>query len=158
MSGAVVIGLGRPQYGDDALGLLAAAVLAERLAGVARVSADGSGAVLLDGAPGAGLLVLVDAAHSGARLPAGHWQRLRYPRDAARLKQCPLRDTHAPGLGAVLALAHALDLLPGDTWLYAVGGTRFAPECPLSAAVAASLPALTTEIERAVRRWLHRCA
>ncbi|MBI3944880.1 MAG: hydrogenase maturation protease [Armatimonadetes bacterium] len=154
--GALVIGVGRPGFGDDALGLTAARALEPRLTGAVRVVADGTGLAALSAVEGEELLVLIDAAESGAGLPAGQWRRLRYPQDAPAFADSHLRTTHTLAVDSALAVAAALGRLPDEVWVYALAGERFAPETSLSAPVSAALCRFVEEIEADVRNWLAR--
>ncbi len=149
----VVVGIGRPRFGDDALGLLAAKALEEPLAGIAQVVADpGSGWAAVQEAEGRDLLVLVDAAEARGALPAGRWMRMRYPDPA--LAACGLRDTHTAGVEAMLEIAALAGCLPPETWVYAMAGERFAPETDLSPSTAAGLGPLVEQIVMDVRAWV----
>ena len=69
---ALVVGVGRPRLGDDALGLEVAQRLKERLAGTVRVVLDPStGWEALAALGDEPLLILIDAAESSPRLPPG---------------------------------------------------------------------------------------
>lgn len=148
----LIVGIGRPQSGDDSAGLLAAGLLAGRLAGTARVVADASGgwnALLSPDPPD--LLVVVDAAEATDGLPAGEFCRLRYPEDAGALDACRTCDMHSAGPAALLGLAAALGNGAGETWVYALGSEQFAPETNPSPAVAAGLERLVRQVEEDVR-------
>lgn len=153
----LIVGIGRPQFGDDNAGLLAAGLLAGRLAGTAHVVADATGGwnALLSPEP-LDLLVVIDAAEASEGLPAGGWCRLRYPEDAGALAACRTCDTHSAGLAALLELAAALRNGAGKTWVYALGGEQFAPETEPSPAVAAALERLVRQVEEDVRGFQMR--
>lgn len=154
----LIVGIGRPSLGDDALGLVAAARLRERLAGAAAVIADaGTGWDALHALGEAHRCVIIDAAQAEAsRFPPGRWCRLRYPDQAAALANVPLRNTHSMGTAGLLAMAATLGWLPEETWVYALAGERFEPETGLSPAVAAALDTFVSEIAGHVHAWIRQ--
>jgi hydrogenase maturation protease len=150
----LVIGIGRPQCGDDAAGLLAVTRLRERAGCAARVvCAAGTAWDLLDALEDEDLLIIVDAAEPHEQCPPGRWLRFFYPADADFLVTCRFAGTHVEGLADVLALAGALGRLPPETWIYALAGLQFVPETDLSTPVVAVLPLLIEALEADTRRW-----
>jgi hydrogenase maturation protease len=132
----LVIGLGHPDRGDDALGTLVADRLSERAPAGVSVLALGETAHLLDVIGGADTVVIVDAALSGAPPGTIH----RFDAHAAALPQAMFAmSTHAMGLAEAIELARALDLLPDRCIVYAVEGASFDLGRPLSPAVAAAV-------------------
>jgi hydrogenase maturation protease len=149
---ALVVGVGRPRFGDDALGLEVAQKLQEPLAGVARVVLDSStGWEALDALGGEDLLILIDAAESSPRLPPGASCRLDYPDSADAIADYKPRSTHTLSIDSMLQMAATLGRLPKDVWIYFVAGARFHPETDLSPAVAAAAEQLAQQIEADVR-------
>ncbi|MGC8528368.1 hydrogenase maturation protease [Acidiphilium sp.] len=134
---ALVIGLGNPERGDDAVGLhVARRVATLGLPDVAVEAAGGDTLALLDRWAGVGRVVLVDAAAPIA-LP-GRIHRLDplagpLPRDLA------LGSTHAFGLAEAVELARTLLLLPRRMTIYAIEAACFDPGAALSPAVAAAV-------------------
>ncbi len=114
----VVIGLGSPDRGDDAAGLLAARTLAGRLPdGVRVVEMAGRVDGLMDAWRDAELAVVVDATVSGAR--PGTVRRL----EASRLSlptRAPRRSTHDLDVAQVVELARALRELPRTLIVYGI--------------------------------------
>ena len=97
----VVIGCGRRDFGDDALGALVADRLAELQLPEVDVWVEESPAVdLLDRLKwtdgGNGLLVIVDAALAGPGAPAGTWTRIDYRRQPKALRGRMSASTHSP--------------------------------------------------------------
>lgn len=132
----LVIGVGHPDRGDDAVGR----VIAERLAGrtpdgVTVIDTDGDAGRLLDLFEGADNVVIVDAAVSGS-VP-GTIRRI----DAAAGALPPVfaMSTHAIGLADAVELARTLDRLPTRCIVYAVEGASFDLGQPLSPEVAAAV-------------------
>jgi hydrogenase maturation protease len=135
---ALVIGLGNPDRGDDAVGVqIARQVAAERLDVLALEFDDPSEA--LDAWTAEDTVIVVDAIRSGGapgdihvvdvidqRLPEGNWSA---------------GGTHALGLAAVVELARTLDLLPRALVVVAVEAARFDHGAPLSDPVQAAVPA-----------------
>jgi len=135
---AIVIGIGNPDRGDDAVGVqVARQVAAERLDVLTLEFDDPSEA--LDAWASEDTVVVADAIHSGGapgdihvvdvvkqKLPAGNWSA---------------GGTHALGLPAVVELARALDLLPRRLVVVGVEAGQFDHGAPMSEAVLAAVPA-----------------
>lgn len=135
-SEVLVIGLGSPDAGDDAVGPLVADAVARLALGGVRVLAheDPTDLPLL----WAGLprVVVVDAVRSGAS--PGSVVVV----DAAASAPPPEgRGTHDFGLASAIGLSRALGTLPARLRVVGVEGAAFAPGDPLSPAVDAALPA-----------------
>ena len=135
---AIVIGIGNPDRGDDAVGVqVARQVAAERLDVLTLEFDDPSEA--LDAWEPEDTVVVTDAISSGGspgdirgidvvehRLPAGKWSS---------------GGTHALGLAAVVELARTLGLLPRALVVVGVEAGQFGQGAPMSQAVAAAVPA-----------------
>jgi hydrogenase maturation protease len=148
---AIVIGIGNPDRGDDAVGVLVARqVAAERLDVLALEFDDPSEA--LDAWDGDDTVIVADAIISGSRpgdlhvvdaiqqrLPAGHWSA---------------GGTHALGLAAVVELARSLDLLPRQLVVVGVEAAQLDHGAPLSEAVKAAIPSATEAILRVIENDL----
>lgn len=143
---ALVVGLGRSDRGDDAVGL----VVARRLAPLSRSGSLGDTRVvetedpagLLDLWPGHELVVVVDAVRSGA--PPGTLHRLDTGAPHPALAPSAWRatgrgGTHALGLAAVLELARALHRLPARLVLVGVEAAGFDHGAELSQAVSSAV-------------------
>ncbi len=143
---ALVIGLGNPDRGDDAVGVhVARRVAAERDIRVLELD-DPSQA--LDAWAAADTVVVADAVSSGGEpgdihvidalartLPTGSWAS---------------GGTHALGLAAVVELGRALGRLPRRLVLVGVEAAGFDHGAPLSAAVAAAVPDATRAVLAAI--------
>ncbi len=142
---ALVIGLGNPDRGDDAVGLhVARRVATLGLPDVVVEEAGGDSLALLDRWAGMGRVVLVDAAAPIAW--PGRIHRLDplagpLPRDLA------LGSTHAFGLAEAVELARMLGLLPRWMTIYAIEAACFDPGAALSPAVAAAVVPAAGRIE-----------
>jgi len=138
--GAVLIGLGCRDRGDDALGLIVAERLRPRLAGRARVVVGCADPLaLVAHLEGAGTVVVVDALRSDD--PPGSLRRLDLaagdaPPPTARV------SGHGDALGAGWRLARSLGVAPRRWWLVGVVGADFTLGAPLSAPVRAALAPL----------------
>ena len=144
MSQILVIGVGNPNRGDDALGLEAALRLAARaLPGVRVTHCSGDAALLLSAWEGAQRVILVDAAQTGAA--PGTIRRLeaqRGPLPAALLHA----STHSLGVVEAVELARALGRLPASLTVYAVEGAHFGHGGRLSLAVEAVLGEVVEQV------------
>lgn len=148
MTGQVlVIGLGNPDRGDDAVGVeVAREVAAERL-GVNVLEFDDP-TEALDAWEPEDTVILTDAISSGGvpgdihvidataqTLPTGGWAA---------------GGTHALGLAAVVELARSLGQLPRKLVVVGVEAAQFAHGAPLSEAVAAAIPAAAVAVLDAI--------
>jgi hydrogenase maturation protease len=139
MTAALVVGVGHPDRGDDAVGWLVAERLRERLADLPEVtvvaaSADPAALLTEPRWDGATPLVLVDAVVTGAPPGTvevrGAEQPLPSPRSSG---------THDLGLVATLQLARALGRLPPDLTIVGIEGARFGlGDLPSPAVIAAA--------------------
>ena len=148
---ALVVGIGAPDAGDDAVGpLVADAVARLGLAGVDVLAhEDPTDLTLLwRGRPG---VVVVDAVRSGAA--PGTVVVLDLTDAAASGGRQVIggsTGTHDFGLASAIALSRALGTLPGRLAVVGVDGVPFAPGDPLSPAVAAALPDAVVAVRRLV--------
>jgi hydrogenase maturation protease len=134
----LIIGLGNPDRGDDAAGILVARRLAER--GIETVQHRGGTLDLIGIWETVGCAVVVDAVLSGAAPGTLHiWDAL-FPElgnDVFR------SSTHAIGLADAVHLAQALDRLPEKLTIYGIEAAQFVPGTLPSSQVLAA-------VERAV--------
>jgi hydrogenase maturation protease len=143
----IVIGIGNPDRGDDAVGVqVARQVAAERLDLLTLEFDDPSEA--LDAWEPEDTVVVADAIRSGGepgdihvvdvleqKLPAGNWSA---------------GGTHALGLAAVVELARSLDLLPKRLVVVGIEAGQFDHGAPMSEAVQAALPTATDAVFTAI--------
>lgn len=134
----IVLGIGNPERGDDAVGRMVARHLRDTSPATIRIAEhDGEGTALLQELGGATVAFVVDASASGA-LP-GTIRRFD-------VSGTPLPDlafglsTHGFGLAMAIELARTLGQLPERCIIYAIEGASFATGAPLSAAVQAAVP------------------
>ena len=148
--GAVVIGVGNPDRGDDGIG---PEVLARLEGGVpagvrlVRLSGADPGQVM-DAWAGAGRAFVVDAMVSGA--PAGSVRRFDAA-SGALPAEVHLASTHALGAGSAIEMARVLGRLPARLTVYGVEGATFALGAGLSAAAAAGAAEAAARIAEEVR-------
>jgi len=152
MSEPLVIGIGNPDRGDDAVGPL----IASRLIGCpcARVIVRNDDALaLLEDWADAEAVILIDAAAANG-LP-GRIHRLQLAPQAADdrvLGKLTLPSTHAFGLAEAVALARALARLPGHLIVYAVEGQLFSAGAPVTSAVLAAVDATVDLIRQEIKQ------
>lgn len=144
---ALVIGLGNPDRGDDAVGVQVARRVAADRPNVRVLELDDPSEAL-DAWAAADTVVVADAVSSGAdpgcihvvdavarTLPAGRWAA---------------GGTHALGLAAVVELGRALGRLPRRLVLVGVEAGRFDHGTPMSDAVAAAVPGAALAVLAAI--------
>ncbi len=141
----VVIGVGNPTAGDDAIGReVARSVAARAPAGVWVLEHSGEATSLMEAWKGADAVVLIDAVVSGAAAGTIH-------RIDAHAQRVPASlfcfSTHAFGVAEAVELARALGELPGAFLLYGIETERFA-------AGATVTPAVRSAADEVVRRVL----
>lgn len=139
----LVVGLGSPDRGDDAVGLLAAREIARRATSVSTATVSGRTDVLLDLWDGAVLAVLIDATVSGA--PPGSVRRL----DASHAPiaaMSPRRSTHDLGAAEVIELARVLGRLPPRLLVFGIEVASCEPGAPLSAPALDGLDRAVAEV------------
>jgi hydrogenase maturation protease len=144
-STALIIGIGNASRGDDAAGLIAARLIKEALLAlpdppdpgrVAVLEQDGEGTALVALWEGAGTVILIDAARSGAAPGSIHRFDVRSQPLPVGLRRC---STHAFGVVEAIELARALDRLPPRLIVYGIEGRSFsAGEVPSEAVEAAA--------------------
>ncbi len=135
---ALLIGIGNDFAGDDAAGRLVARGLAGA-GGFDVIESHGAAADLVTAFEGRGRVVVVDACLSGAK--PGTLHRFDVHRD-----QMPgfLTSVSSHGIGVAegVALARALDLLPGVCEIIAIEGKSFAQGAGIDPAVARAVAEL----------------
>ncbi|MCP4246022.1 MAG: hydrogenase maturation protease [bacterium] len=149
----LIVGCGRRDCGDDALGILIAERLVEmRLPGVEVCLEEAPDVGLLDRLQPAGpgdaprALIFVDAALAAPEHPVGTWRKIDYRRDSDMLLSRAPAGTHALSIAEILGLADALGVLPQTVWVYAVFGEQF----ELASTPSATALGLVSEIVEAI--------
>jgi hydrogenase maturation protease len=129
----LVIGIGNEYRRDDAVGLIVARRLREKVPGdITILEQTGEGAALMEAWQGAEAVILVDAVHSGAA--PGTIFRI-----AAHQQSIPANffhySTHAFSVAEAVELARAMRQLPPRLVLFGIEGKSFAAGVGLSSEV-----------------------
>lgn len=133
----LVLGIGNPWRGDDAVGLLVARALqAYDLPGVTVIEASTVDPSLIFLWQGFDRLLLIDAVVGNAAPGAVHWFDLSQKPLPALVSRC---STHSVDLAALIELARMLHQLPPEVWFFGVEGSDLTCGRPVSAAVMAGL-------------------
>jgi hydrogenase maturation protease len=129
----IVIGIGNAYRSDDAVGLIAARLLRERLPGYCSVFEHaGEGTSLMDLWAGADCVILIDA----TRTAAAPGTIRRFDVTHRPLPAATFRDsTHAFSLVEAIELSRALNQLPNELFVYGVEGQDFQAGTNLSPAM-----------------------
>jgi hydrogenase maturation protease len=144
VTGPLVIGIGNPDCGDDAVGLLVAQRLVRRFPPeVTILKRPGNMIALLDEGAGHDPVVLIDAA--ALRTTPGVIHRIDLLREPLPA-ELSLASTHAFGVADAVELARALGRLPERLVVYAVEGCRFEPGAAMSRKVAAAADRVVAEV------------
>lgn len=156
MGATVVIGLGSPIMGDDALGLVALAHLRDRwvLDGVELVDGGTWGLSLLPVIEDADRLLLLDAI--AAHAPPGSLIALSRERLPIYLSR--KLSPHQVDMKDALAVAEWRGRLPNDVVAIGMQPERVELGTALSAAVEEELDVLVGAVISQLQRWGHRCA
>jgi hydrogenase maturation protease len=145
-----VIGVGNASQGDDAVGLLAARRLRERLgSSVEVIEADGDGLALLDLMEGVGYIILIDAMKGGGR--PGTAVRLDLSTENRWTAAVPC-STHAMGIAEAVDLARVLGRLPTLVVLYGIELESVESGASLSGAVQDGLAVVLEQVSHEVER------
>lgn len=139
----LVIGVGNPDRGDDAVGLAVARSVRDAAPrGVSVQELDGDQLKLLDAWDGADEVYVVDAVCSGGR------PGVTYRFDASRPLGASFgqRGTHTFSLAEVIELGRALGRLPARLAGYGIEGASFALGAGLSAEAEAAVPVVAQQI------------
>jgi len=132
----LVVGLGNPDRGDDAIGAMVAKALAGRLpANVALIARGGDMMALIEDWAGYDALVCVDAA-APLGVP-GRIHRIDLTKDELPAEMS-FASSHALGLADAVRLARVLQRAPQDIIVYAVEGRCFEHGAPMTAEVSAA--------------------
>jgi hydrogenase maturation protease len=144
MTRTLVIGVGNPDRGDDAVGIEVARRLRARGLSEASVCQSPRNASrLLESWQGRARVILIDAA-AGAGRPGAIY---RFEADAGPLPVSRLQaSTHSWGVVEAVEMARSLGELPASLVVYAIEGTSFGPGQRLSPSVRRA----ATRVERRV--------
>jgi len=140
----LVVGIGNPERGDDAVGRLVARALRKRVSADVRVvEHDGEATALLAELQSAQRVWLIDAAQSGAVVGTIH--RIDCATADPALPTGAI-SSHGFGLAEAIALARALDLLPRQCVVYAIEAADFTAGAPPSSGLMAAADAVVGRV------------
>ena len=148
--GPLVVGLGSPDRGDDAVGRAVARAVAERMPGVAVVDHEDPTS-LLDLWAGHEPVVVVDAVRSGAEPGTVHHLETGAdgePVTATAWAHTGHGGTHAVGLAEMVELGRVLGRLPARLVVVGIEAERFDHGAPMSPRVAAAVPSAAERVRR----------
>ena len=149
----LVVCLGNPDRGDDAIGIMVANALVGRLpADTTLLARSGDMTSLIEDWVHFDALVCVDAAASAG--VAGRIHRIDLATDELPTEMS-FTSSHAFGLAETVRLARTLDLAPRDIVVYAVEGGSFEVGAPMTPAVVAAIAEVADSMR--VRRY-DKCA
>jgi hydrogenase maturation protease len=150
MAAIRIIGIGNLFRGDDAVGLLAARHLRERLDSSLEVmEAEGDGLALLDLMEGADQVIVIDAVKSGGR--PGATVRLDLSKESRWGTLVPC-STHAIGIAEAIDLARTLGRLPMQVILYGIEIDSLEPGAALSESVRGGLDIVVEQVLKEIER------
>jgi hydrogenase maturation protease len=150
MAAIRIIGIGNLFRGDDALGLLAARRLRERLnESVEVLEAEGDGLALLDLMEGADQVVLIDAVKGVGQPGATVRLDLSVESRWGTLAPC---STHAMGIAEAIDLARVLGRLPKQVILYGIEVEFLESGAALSESVCGGLDRVIEQVLKDIER------
>lgn len=146
---SLLIGVGNPQRGDDAVGArVAERVKLLHLPGWVAQKLSGEGAALVEAWGGFERVVIVDALRA-ARAPGSV---IRIDADRERVPSGLFRySSHAFGLAEAIEIARTLDRLPARLIVFGVEGVSYEWGAVLSAPVEQAIPRVVSAIEAIAR-------
>ena len=126
----LIIGIGNEYRGDDAVGLIVARRLKDRLMdSVTVLEQGGDGVALMEAWRSAETVIVIDAVASGAAPGAIH----RFDANTRPIPKNAFRcSTHAFGVAEAIELSRALDEFPRSLVVYGIEGKNFAAGVGLS--------------------------
>ena len=148
----LIIGIGNPYRGDDAVGLRIAQDIKKKSPDhVNVIEQSGEGISLMDSWKDADTVILIDAVHSGAQPGTIH-------RFDVHTQTIPTKffhySTHAFGIAEAIELARALKQLPQDLIVYGIEGKCFEAGIRLSREVEKAVE----EVMMRVKQDIHNCS
>jgi hydrogenase maturation protease len=143
----LVVGVGRRDRGDDAVGPAVAERASELVPAGVTVVERGEPADLIDTWAGAGLVVVTDAVRSGRRPGTVHVLHACSPLQV----RTGAGGTHGLGLAEVIELARALQRLPPELVVVGVEAQRFGLGEPMSPQVKAAVELAAKTVAEVVR-------
>jgi hydrogenase maturation protease len=144
----LVVGVGRRDRGDDAVGPAVAERAMELVPPEVTLVTQMEPADLIDAWAGAGLVVVTDAVRSGQRPGTVHVLRARHGPLTVRTGA---GNTHGLGLAEVIELGRALRRLPPELVVVGVEGQRFGLGEPMSPQVRACVERAAAAVAEVIR-------
>ena len=142
----VVIGVGSEYRADDGVGPAVLAALRDAVPDrVALLPSDGEPTRLVEAWTGVPVAIVVDAVAGTGSAP-GALYRLEIAAGASELPVEPSTSSHALGVGAAVALAQALDRLPGRLIVHGIEGADFSQGIAMSPPVVARVGELAAAV------------
>jgi hydrogenase maturation protease len=150
----LVIGIGNPDRGDDAIGPAVAGLVRREQActGAEVITRSGDMLGLIEDWMRSDVAILIDAA--APRLQPGRTHRVDASSGALPHGLTLISDrasTHSFGVAEALELGAILHRLPARLVLYAVEGACFEPGSPMTPAVAAAAATVAQDVLRELR-------
>lgn len=140
----LVIGVGSPLRHDDGAGRAVAQAIREASPAAHVIEMEGEGAALIEAWTGADLVVIVDAARSGAAPgTVCRFEPSREPLPATLSST----STHAFGLPAAVELARALGQLPRRLIVFGIEGVDFTAGEGLSPEVQTAVDTVVARVQ-----------
>ena len=148
----LIIGIGNPYRGDDAVGLRIAQDIKKKSPDhVNVIEQSGEGTSLMESWKDADTVILIDAVHSGAQPGTIH-------RFDVHTQTIPTKffhySTHAFGVAEAIELARALKQLPQNLIVYGIEGKCFEAGIRLSREVEKAVE----EVMMRVKQDIHNCS
>ena len=148
----LIIGIGNPYRGDDAVGLRIAQDIKKKSPDhVNVIEQSGDGISLMDSWKDSDAVILIDAVHSGAQPGTIH-------RFDVHTQTIPTKfshySTHAFGVAEAIELARTLKQLPKNLIVYGIEGKCFEAGIGLSLEVEKS----ALEVVKRVKQDIHNCS
>lgn len=146
----ILVGIGHPARGDDALGVIVIEQLRKLLPGnIATAVCTGDIADLFEIFESYHMVIIVDAILTQVN-PPGTLYQLMNDEIIPHASECRV-STHAFDLGQAIEMAKNLSLLPNTLIIFGIEAAQFDHGAPLSAAVSAQLPTLIDAIHEFLR-------
>ena len=144
MADRLVLGVGNPDRGDDAIGRIVARLLRPRVPDHVRVmESDGEATALLAHLQAARYAWIIDAARSGA--PPGTIHRIDCAAADAIVPRVTV-SSHGFGVAEAIALARAFGTLAQHCIVYAIEAADFTPGARPTAAVMTAANVVATRV------------
>ena len=142
----VIVGIGNDFRGDDGARIAAARLLQKSASsGVEVIELNGEVTGMLDHLDDCDTLIVIDATRSQS--PPGTIHRFDASREPLPDDRS-LRSTHGMGIGSVIEIARAQDVLPPRVLVFGIEGATFEHGAPLTPSVENAVKKLVKEIGR----------